>query len=150
MDASIAYTPIACFIDGSDAAERGLAHAIAMRALSEGRLSVVHVVASPTFLVSIAASIGGAPVHDTNVEREAAQMWLEEQTRDLEGAAAVLLEGHPASTACDWARETACDLMVAATHRGLVDRSLLGSFASHVAHHAPCPVLLVPPSDGAS
>ena len=150
MEAPIAYRHIACFIDGSDAAHHGLAHAASLRALCGGRLSVVHIVASPAFLVSLAASIGGAPVHDVAAEREAAQMWLAEQTRDLEGAEAVLLEGHPASVACDWAREVGCDLMVAATHRGLVERSLLGSFAGHVAHHAPCAVLLVPPADGAA
>jgi nucleotide-binding universal stress UspA family protein len=35
--------------------------------------------------------------------------------------------------------------MVAATHRGLVERALLGSFAGYLAHHAPCSVFLVPP-----
>ncbi len=146
MTTRIGYQHVACFIDGSDAARLGLAHAVALRTLSGGRLSVVHVVASPAFLVSFAAGVGGAPVQDAALEREAARMWLDEEVRDLEGTEAVLLEGHPASVACDWAREAGCDLMVVATHRGLVERSLLGSFAGHIAHHAPCPVLLVPPA----
>ena len=150
MDAPITYEHIACFIDDSAAAHRGLAHAVSLRALSGGRLSVVHVVASPGYLISLAASFGGGTLPDAALEREAAQMWLEEQTRDLEGAHPVLLEGHPAGAACDWARDAGCDLLVVATHRGLVERSLLGSFAGHMAHHAPCPVLLVPPADGAN
>lgn len=150
MTSRITYEHVACFIDGSDAARHGLDHAIALRELSGGRLSVVHIVAAAPFIVSFAATLGGSPVHDATLEREAAGMWLEEQARGLERAECVLLEGHPASVACDWARDAGCDLMVAATHRGLVERSILGSFAGHVAHNAPCPILLVPPVQGAN
>lgn len=142
------FAHIACFIDGSEAAGRAMVQAEALRALSGGRLSVVHVVASPSFLVSLAAGLGGGAVHDPEVEREAAGMWLDEQVRDRAGATAVLLEGHPASEACAWAAAEGVDVMVAASHRGLVERALLGSFASHIAHHGPCPVLLVPPREG--
>ena len=145
MPAPIRYAHIACFIDESDAARHGLAHAAALADLSGARLSVVHVVASPGFLVSMAASYGGGTLPDAALEREAAEMWLTEQVRGVAAAEAVLLDGHPASTAVEWAGESGCDLIVVATHRGLVERSLLGSFAGHVAHNAPCPVLLVPP-----
>lgn len=146
---SVSYDHIACFIDDSEAASRALAHAAAMRDGAGGRLSVVHVLAPPAFLVSLAAGLGGAPVHDTEVEREAAEMWLAEEARSVE-AEAVLLDGHPASTACEWARDAGVDVMVAASHRGLVERALVGSFASYLTHHAPCAVLLVPPEQGAS
>jgi universal stress protein F len=147
---SVSYDHIACFIDDSDAASRALAHAAALRGATGARLSVVHVIAPPAFLVSLAAGLGGAPVHDPVLEHEAAEMWLAEEARTIPGAEAVLLEGHPASTACEWARQAGVDIMVAATHRGLVERALLGSFASYVAHHAPCPVFLVPPRQDAS
>lgn len=142
------FDHIACFIDGSEPAQRALEHAAALRALSGGRLRVVHVVATPAFLVTLAVGLGGAAVHDPEVEREAAEMWLAEQVRGREGAEPVLLEGHPASAACEWAAAEDVDVMVAARHRGLVERALLGSFAGHIAHHAHCPVLLVPPGDG--
>jgi nucleotide-binding universal stress UspA family protein len=141
------FAHIACCIDDSAAASRALAHADALRALSGGRLSVVHVIPSPAFLTSLAASLGGAPVHDTGLEHEAAEMWLDEQVQGREGAEAILLEGNPAETACEWARDAGCDVLVVASHRGRVERVLIGSFAGHVAHHAPCPVLLVPPDD---
>lgn len=147
MSAPPAYAHIACFIDGSEAAGRALQHAEALRSLSGGRLRVVHVLATPNFLVSLAAGLGGGVMNDPDLEREAAGAMLDELVRDREGAEAVLLEGHPASTACDWAAEEGVDVMVAASHRGLVERSLLGSFAGHIAHHAPCPVLLVPPGE---
>lgn len=146
MRGPIAYQHIACFIDESPAARLGLDHATALRALSGGRLSVVHVAPSPGYLITLAASLGGGTLPDAGLERDAAAMWLDEQVRDREGAEAVLLEGSPAQEACDWAAEAGCDLMVVATHRGLVERSLLGSFARHVVHNAPCPVLLVPPA----
>ena len=146
---SVAYDHIACFIDDSDAAARALEHAAALREAAGSKLSVVHVLAPPAFLVSLAAGLGGAPVHDTEVEREAAEMWLAEEARSV-GGEGILLEGHPASTAVEWAGQSGVDIIVVATHRGLVERALLGSFAGYVAHHAPCPVFLVPPEQGAS
>jgi len=136
---------IACFIDESDAATRALAHAGALRALSGGKLSVVHVVAPPSFLISLAGAVGGSAPFDDRPELEAALAWLTSRADEIEGAEPVVLEGHPASTACDWAREAGCSVMVAASHRGIVERVFLGSFAGYLAHHAPCPVLLVPP-----
>ena len=145
--ATPSFAHIACCIDDSEAAARALAHADALRALSGGRLSVLHVIPSPAFLTALAAQLGGAPVHDSALEREAAEMWLTEQLRGREAAEAVLLEGHPAEAAVDWAREAGCDVMVAARHSGVIERVLIGSFASHLAHNAPCPVLLIPPGD---
>jgi nucleotide-binding universal stress UspA family protein len=142
---SVTYGHIACFIDDSEAAGAALSHAAALRDATGARLSVVHVIAPPAFLVSLAAGLGGAPVHDAEVEHEAAEMWLAEEARSV-GGEAVLLEGHPASTAAEWAADAGVDVMVAATHRGLVERALLGSFAGYLAHHAPCSVFLVPPS----
>lgn len=143
------FADIVCCIDDSDAANRALAHADALRALSGGRLTVLHVLPSPAFLTSLAAGLGGAPVHDSDLEREAAEMWLQEQVHGRENAEAVLLEGQPAEAAVDWARESGCDVLVAARHSGRVERVLLGSFAKHLVDHAPCPVLLIPPGEAA-
>ena len=141
------FAHVACCIDDSAAATRALAYADALRALSGGTLTVLHVMPSPAFLTTLAAGLGGAPVHDSELEREAAEMWLEEQIHGRQNAEAVLLEGHPSEAAVDWAREAGCDVMVAARHSGRVERVLLGSFAKHLVDHAPCPVLLVPPPE---
>jgi nucleotide-binding universal stress UspA family protein len=147
--AAPAFQHIACCIDDSDAATRALAHADALRSLSGGKLTVLHVLPSPAFLTTLAANLGGAPYHDSDLEREAAEMWLAEQVHGRENAEAVLLEGHPAEAAVDWAREAGCDVMVAAQHSGRVERVLLGSFAKHLVDHAPCAVLLIPPDEAA-
>jgi nucleotide-binding universal stress UspA family protein len=138
------YHHIACCVDDSEAAARALAQAVALRDLCEARLSVVHVLPQPNVFVSVGAALGGAPVHDVATEREAAGMWLDELALESSGEA-VLLEGDPPHEACAWAKEAGCDLMVVASHRGTVERTLLGSFAGHLAHHAPSAVLLVPP-----
>jgi universal stress protein F len=98
--------------------------------------------------VSMAASLGGAPVHDDDGQREAGRMWLDEVAANTPGAEPVLLAGHPGETACDWAEENAVDVMVAASHGGRFERALLGSFAAYLTQHAPCPVLLIPPQLG--
>ena len=116
------FAHVACCIDDSDAATRALAYADALRALAGGKLTVLHVLPSPAFLTSLAASLGGAPVHDSDMEREAA---------------------------VDWAREAGCDVIVAAQHSGRVERVFLGSFAKHLVDHAPCAVFLIPPDEAA-
>lgn len=142
---STPFANIACCIDDTGAGRQALDHACAARELSGGRLSIVHVIAPAPFLVSMAASLGGAPVHDDEAERRAGQMWLEEIAAGIPEAEPVLLQGHPGEAACDWAREAGVDTMVAATHGGRLERALLGSFAAFLTQHAPCPVLLIPP-----
>ncbi len=111
---------------------------------------MVHIVPSPAFLMSLAATLGGGAPHDDAMENEAAQMWLDELVHDIEGAEAVLLEGNPPKTACEWALEAEVDVMIATRHTGLVERTLLGSFAGHLSHHAPSAVLLTQPPKDAS
>ena len=140
------FDHIAAFVDDSGAANAALEAGVTLRELSGGRLSVVHIIPSPAFLLSLAASVGGAPVHDSAMEEEAAEMWLDELVHDIEGAEAVLLEGNPPKTAVEWALEAEVDVMIATRHHGRVERTLLGSFAGHLSHHAPCAVLLTNPS----
>ena len=53
--------------------------------------------------------------------------------------------GQAAAAATSWAEDARADLIVASAHRGVRERLMLGSFAGHLARHAPCPVLLVRP-----
>jgi nucleotide-binding universal stress UspA family protein len=55
-----------------------------------------------------------------------------------------LVEGEPASTIVDLARETGADMIVIGSHgRTGVSRLLMGSVAEHVVRMASCPVLTV-------
>ncbi len=127
-----AWGHIACAIDESEASAAALAEAVRLRELGGGRLSVVHVavgpphdaaVPPPAWLAAAAAGAGGHPVALVNL-------------------------GTAASAICDWAADARADLIVAASHRGTRERILLGSFAGHLARHAPCSVLLVRPRRG--
>lgn len=136
------YATIACFIEDGPACRVVLDEAIALRAQSEGVLQVAHVIADPALLLS-APFAGPAPtVLDVG---PAAARWLEATAGGVPGAEPVMLKGYPPQAACEYAAAAGVDLIVAAAHRGIVDRTMLGGFASYVAYHAPCPVLLVHP-----
>jgi universal stress protein E len=138
---SFPYAHIACCIDDSDGSMEALAAARELRRLAPGRLSLVHVAPRPLLYQR---DRDGNLVPDPRDLWEEEGAWLRSQARA--GEEPVLLEGDPAGAVCDWARETDVDLLVAAAHRTRLERVLLGSFAGHLAHHAPCTVLLVRPA----
>jgi nucleotide-binding universal stress UspA family protein len=142
------YRRIACFIEESAASDLALEEALSIRAQSPGELHVVHVATRPyPLFVGMYAS---APPYDDYVS--AAEHWLGDRLADVPGAIPRLLEGWPPRAACRYVADEGVDLLVAAAHRGLVERAMLGGFAAYVAYHAPCPVLLVHPrvaADGA-
>ncbi len=136
------YKHIAVCVDRSDPAQAALKHAVALRdELGAERLSVVHVAPWPMMYAGEAA--GWAP--DPSEIESAAGSWLEEMTKTIPGSTSVLLEGYPPVAVCDWAEENDVSVLIAASHRGLVERVLLGSFAGYLVRHAPCDVLLTRP-----
>jgi nucleotide-binding universal stress UspA family protein len=137
------YRHIACAIDDAEASRRALAEAARLAADGASRLSVVHVADLPTSAL-LGAAIGAPPI-DVDWQ-EAARALLAQATAELPDAETIVLTGDPdAQVVCDWAEEAAVDLLVAGVHRGAAARALQGSFALHLAYHAPCPVLLVGP-----
>ena len=133
------YNRIACCIDRDDMADDVLREGIRLAGGALETLTVVHVIAPPQPL--IASPYGYvAPIMEFRDEAEA---WLAEVTRDMAEATPVLLQGFPSKEVCSWARSSGVDIIVAAAHRGLLERAMLGGFASYIAYHAPCPVLLV-------
>jgi len=142
---SLPYRRIAVCVDDSDASMDALAQAVRLHEPGAEALQIVHVVPWPP--VSLGAT-AGAWIPDPEPAIAAARSWLESVTKGIGRAEPVLLLGHPPAAVCDWAERANPDLIVAAAHRGLVERALLGSFSAHVARHAPCHVLLVRPSLG--
>ena len=135
------YNRIACCIDGDGMADDVLREGIRLADGALGTLSVVHVV--PPSHALIASSYGYvAPAMEVRGDAEA---WLEDVSRGVPEATRVLLDGFPAREVCAWARSSGVDIIVAAAHRGVVERVMLGGFAAHIAYHAPCSVLLVHP-----
>jgi nucleotide-binding universal stress UspA family protein len=135
------YRHICCCIDDSAASGRALAEARRLRALGEGRLTLLHVVQFP-----LPYSVGfGAPQPDPSDMEAGARAWMATVADDVPEGTGVLLEGHPASQACAWAADNAVDLMICAAHRNLAQRLALGSFAHSLVNSAPCPVLVLRP-----
>lgn len=136
------YAKIACFIDEDPASEVVRAEAVALRALSPGELYLVHVAPSGWPLYTDLYGVA-YPLEDAV---SAARQWIDDQAAQIPGSLPALLEGWAPGAACDFLRRHEIDLAIAAAHRGRVERTLLGGFASYVAYHAPCAVLLVHPA----
>jgi nucleotide-binding universal stress UspA family protein len=135
------YTRIACCVDNDGMAETVLREGIRLADGDLGALSVVHVVAPPQALIASSYAYV-APVMEDPGDAKA---WLEDVIREIPEATRVLLDGFPAKKVCAWARSSGVEIIVAAARRSLVERVMLGGFASHIAYHAPCSVLLVHP-----
>jgi nucleotide-binding universal stress UspA family protein len=58
---------------------------------------------------------------------------------------ALAIEGHPAAVLIEQARGAAL-LVVGSRGRGTAASLLLGSVSQKLAHHAPCPLVIVPPA----
>lgn len=145
---SFPFSHIACCIDESGASRYALREAVRLRSLAPGRLTIVHVTVEP-MLYELEFGV------DVSKLRAAARDWLVERAAEAPGAHTELLVGNPPVTVTQWVGSTDVDLLVAAPHKGLRDRIVLGSFASYLAHHSPIPVLLprepetaLPPRDG--
>jgi nucleotide-binding universal stress UspA family protein len=145
----VPYKHIAvCVEHESEMSQRSLEAARRLRALGEGRLTLLHALANPVVYPALPGSGVQTWIPDPAEHREAAQTWLEKLA--LPGEEAVVLSGYAPEAACGWAHGANVDLIVAAAHRGLVDRMLLGSFAGYLVRHAPCPVLLIRPTADAA
>ena len=136
------YRHVCCCVDESEASRLALAEARRLRALGQGRLTLLHVVQFPLPYSSGFGTWMPNPADLTS----AAEAWLTSVGEDVPEGETVLLEGHPADEACRWAADQAVDLLVCAAHRNLAQRIALGSFAHHLVNHAPCPVLVLRPA----
>jgi nucleotide-binding universal stress UspA family protein len=145
------YRRVACCIESSPASDAVVAEAVRLVA-DGGVLTLVHVVHTPVAVMAV-------PVPDLGSVRDDADRWMAERAERLRAALAergtdaevrtAILDGHAGVAVCEWAGRAEADLIVAASHRGLFDRALLGSFAAYVAYHAPCAVHLARPGAGA-
>ncbi len=133
---SASYRHIVCCIEDSEPSAQALARA---RSFEPERLTLLHVLSLPVvYSFPVFGYVPEPPEMRGHVET-----WLESLVQP--GEDWFVAEGHAPSVACEYAETQGADLMVAAAHRQLVDRVLLGSFAGYLSHHAPCDVLLVRP-----
>jgi nucleotide-binding universal stress UspA family protein len=140
---STPYRRIVCCIDHDGMEDALVDEAVRLADGHPGVVHVVHVLApSP-----VIAAGPYAPVHPPAETREGAERWLADVVaRHPDVASHRVLDGDPVGAVRDWASVRGADLLVAAARRGLLERTILGGFASRIAYTAPCPVLLVHPS----
>lgn len=133
-------------VDGSAPAEAALRWALAEARLRGAVCEVVHAWTYP--VVADIAGMAAAGVAWPDLEAEARRLLDEviEQVRpESEGVTieARVVEGTAAGVLIDAARDA--DLLVVGSRgRGGFVGLLLGSVSQQVAHHAPCPIVIVP------
>ncbi|MDH3725691.1 MAG: universal stress protein [Thermoleophilia bacterium] len=130
------FTHVAACVDADEQSHLVLEAAERVAGAHLARLSAVHVMDD----LRTYGHLGWVP--DPLEWRQEWEAMMDEIVRDLR-CEQVLLEGVYAGPAItDWAAEHDVDLLIAAAHRRGVERWFLGGFASHLAHHAPCDVLI--------
>lgn len=137
------YAHVAVAVEDSPGSHKALQEASRMAALTGARLSVLHVTSIP--MPPPYMGEGGVFLPDPETMQAAALTWLTEMVEEIPGATPHVLEGHPPDAVCEWAGDNDVDLLVAGAERGRVERLLLGSFALHLARHAPCDIMLARP-----
>lgn len=143
------YKNVIWATDGSEAADRALAHAKALVTDSGGQLTVVYCVE-----YTLPGKGGGSfPLHANEDDVEAK---IDRQVAELagNGTGATLQKtrsqvGNAAHAIAELATQDHADVIVVGT-RGRTPLSglLLGGVTQRLLHIAPCPVLAVPPDHG--
>ena len=130
-------------IDGSQGSNRAFATALELARLTGARL-VALAVEGP--LPAYAATIG--EVEEVKREKDSFFRTLAARTSEEAEAAGLQLEvevrpGHAADLIVRYAGERQADLVVVGYKGHFLEDYLLGSTADRVAHHAPCPVMIL-------
>lgn len=145
-------------IDGTDAGVAALAWAAGQARGSGARVLAVAVCVPPP-VVAGGPEVGGAAIAQSMLGGEeltaAAEAWLTEAITALPAEARPIVErqvahGDAATALLDAAQEA--ELLVLGNHRrGAITSALVGSVAQSCAHHAECPLVLVPgPGDSSA
>jgi nucleotide-binding universal stress UspA family protein len=132
-------------VDFSDDFRCGLALAGEFARRFEAAITLLHVHDLPALALEAGAGVAPPAWSDlVGSAREGVERLALTLAEAGVEAHAVIVEGPPARTIIDYAREHACDLIVMGTHgRTGLDRVLSGSVAEQVVRGAPCPVLTV-------
>jgi nucleotide-binding universal stress UspA family protein len=139
-------------LDGSERAERGLAVAARLAQGSGSELLIVRVVSVPNLRFAPYGEPAQIALALIATAHEEADDYLKRVSKspEVEDISVVTraVEGHVTADILDMARDEQCDLIVICTHGHTgFRRWRLGRVATHVARHAPVPVLIIPAHD---
>jgi len=134
-------------VDGSPNAWHALEWAVGEATLRGATLRVVCAFEDPVTAVGLGTAFGtGAPVAvDPSVVEGAAKDVVDEAARRAKGVKVEVVArcDRPSDVLVDESRDAAL-LVVGSRGHGPVGSLLLGSVSNSVAHHARCPVVIVP------
>lgn len=137
------FTNVLVAIDGSEDSQKALDCALSICNAVDAKLTVLGVEGK---LPAYAASLGEVD----EVKREKDEFFARVLTEAEHAAQARgvktrtdLVPGHSADVIVRYAAAHAHDLIVVAHHGHFLGDLLLGSTADRVAHHAPCPVMVI-------
>lgn len=143
------YKIVMVTLDGSELAEKALAHGVEIAAKFEARLVLFAVVESYQVYPQpgVVGPVAGVPI---GIDDEVAQVrnylrgLAEEQARAGLEIVVTVNQGDPATEICDHSKAIGADLIVMSTHgRSGIQRWVYGSVADRVLRGADTPVLLV-------
>ena len=135
-------------VDGSEQSDRAAALAAAMARVHHARLILLTVVRPPEGWWGVTGEPPTpAALSEALISGQQEVLAAVERAIDLHDVEFTTVEelGEPTSTiiaVCE--REKADLLIVGRRGAGLVERMVIGSVADRLAHHAPCPLLIVP------
>lgn len=137
------YKHILISTDGSDLAQKGVAHGLALAKAIGSKVSVVTV--SQPYPLQTAATVESWTTAQTNhAEAALGTVATAARAQDVEIHSRQITNDSPAEAIVDAAKTLGCDLIVMASHgRRGVSRLLLGSQTAEVVSHSPVPVLVV-------
>lgn len=137
------YKHILITTDGSDLAQKGVEHGLALAKENASKVTVVTV--SQTYPLLSAATSESWNATQTQLAEDALR--AAKTAADRHGVAVSARQDvnvSPAEAIVETARKLGCDLIVMASHgRRGVSRLLLGSQTAEVVNHSPIPVLVV-------
>lgn len=146
------YKKILVPLDGSELAERSLAH---MKAIAKGCQVPEVVLIGVVEPIPAAGELSGFSATDWGVQAEKQALdWLKGYLAEIAGklsgeginAKTALAHGKAADEILDYAKKSQVDLIIMTTHgRSGVARWAMGSVADRIVRHAQIPVLIVSP-----
>lgn len=137
------YKHILISTDGSELAQRGVAHGLELGKTTGSKVTVV-TVAQPYPLQSAATVESWSEAQRQHAEEALEIAWTAARSHGIEIGARQVTNESPAEAIVDMAESLGCDLVVMASHgRRGISRLLLGSQTAEVVSHSPVPVLVV-------
>jgi nucleotide-binding universal stress UspA family protein len=139
----VPFARILVAIDGSQGAKRALETTLELARLTGGMVTAL-TIEGP--LPAYAATIG--EVDEVKRQKDTFFTAVAEDAREQAARAGVAIDvevraGHAAELITAYARDHGADLVVVGHKGHFLQDYVLGSTADRVAHHAPCPVMIV-------